>query len=114
MKTISLTCDMNVTFKKVQPLPALTSAMLAGEPAPRATHATYTPLETQPETRATTPPGPARQLPRASAVQGPGEPALFAVLGLSAVFCLGQTLATMVSWPANAPQLTAWIAQWLG
>jgi hypothetical protein len=116
MKTISLNRDMNATFKQVQLLPALTPAMLLGEFAPQ----TFRPTRpTQPaparvEIPAATPHAAAHRLPRPVADQGTGESALFAVLALSTVLGLGQSLAPVLHWAPSLPSFTAWVAQLLG
>jgi len=111
MNTISLNRNINEAFKQVQRLPVLTSAMKAGEPAPQASQPTRARLETRPETDAAVPTATASQLPRPCGDHGSRERALFAVLGLCALFCVVQTFATVIAWSPTAPQLTAWVAQ---
>ena len=113
MKTISLNRNMNVTFKQVQRLPVLTSAMAAGEHTRQASQPTRAGLETRPETHTVVPTATASQLPRPCEDPCTGERALFAVLGLCALFCVAQAIATVIAWSPNAPRFAAWLAQWL-
>ncbi len=102
---------MNETFKRVQRLPMLTSAMTAGEPAPQASQPTRARLKTRPETFAPAMIATPSQLPRPCADPGPGERLRFAVLGLCALFWVVQTFATEIAWSPNAPQPAVSVAQ---
>ena len=114
MNTILLNQSMNVTFKQVQLLPVLTPAMIVGERAARTLRATPAPVATGLETRAASSSVSDRQLPRSRPDRATGEQALFAVLGLSALICVGQALATMAAWSPNLPKFTAWVTQLIG
>ena len=114
MKTISLNRDLNATFKQAQLLPVLTPEMFVGKDDLK----TFCPIcargAPRRESRAVTPRTSTRQLPRPRMDENKAERALFAVLALSAVFCVGSALATMIELTPNWPTFQAWVVRLLG
>ena len=110
MKTISLNQTVNVAFKQVQLLPALTPEMILGEGGTQ----TFRPTCPTRPTRPTPALEISRQLPRPQADRGASESFLFAVLAVSTVFTLGVALTQILQWSTNLPRFTAWVMQLLG
>jgi hypothetical protein len=114
MKTISLNREMNATFKQVQLLPALTSEMFVGRGDLKMFCPVCARVAPRRESRAVAPRTPAWQLPRPRVDESKAERALFAVLALSAFFCVGSALATMIELTPNWPTFQTWVVRLLG
>lgn len=100
---------MNSAFKRLQLLPVLMPDMNVREPAKKAFRTASSPAATHGETAAAS-----RSLPRPRADQSTGERALFAILALSAFFCVGEALAPMIQLSPAWPLVHAWMAQLAG
>lgn len=105
---------MNATFKQAQLLPVLTPEMFIG----RDEMQTFCPIcaRVAPprKSRTLTPRTAAGQLPRPRVDDSKAERGLFAVLALSAVFCVASAFATMIELTPHWPTFQAWVARLLG
>jgi hypothetical protein len=114
MKTISLNREIKAAFKQAQLLPVLTSEMFVGKDETKTFCPIYAGLSPRREIRAVLVRTSAWQLPRPRMGESKAERALFAVLALSAVFCVGSAFATMIEMTPNWLIFQAWVERLLG
>lgn len=105
-----MACNMNATFKQTQILPLLTAEMIVSEGSNRTFCPQCARVKPRRQTRASAT-AVSTRLPRPQADRNPAEVALLAVLTLSAAFCIGHALVTVVELTPNWPHFQAWVAQ---
>jgi len=104
---------MNATFKQAQLLPVLTSGMFVGEAKTNPFGPTGVRRAARQESRIVTPRAATRQLPRPRGDDSKAERALFAILALSAVSCVGSAFTTMIELTPHWPAFQAWVTRLL-